>query len=98
MYNSVNYEDGWRKKEKKCEKLKNLLFHYFTLEIFNSGVFLPITKTPNYSTGAPNSVNYTQDFMCIKYKAFLPCKQHPIVNVEAFYNTLSLYFKLNYVS
>ena len=22
LYNSVNYEDGWRKKRKKCEKLK----------------------------------------------------------------------------
>ena len=63
---------------KKCEKLKHiLLFYHFTLEIINSGVFLPITKTPNYSTTVPNSVNYTQGFMCIKHKAFLPCKQHP---------------------
>ena len=66
------------KKRKKCEKLKNiLLFHHFTLEIFNRGVFLPITKTPKYSTTVLNSVNDTQDFMCIKYEAFLPCKQHP---------------------
>ena len=65
-------------KRKKCEKLKNLLlFHHFTLDIFNLGVFLPIIKTPNYSTTVPNLVNDTQDFMCIKYKAFLPCKQHP---------------------
>ena len=69
------------KKRKKCEKLKNiLLFHHFTLEIFNRGVFLPITKTPKYSTMVLNSVNDTQDFMCIKYKAFLPCKQHPITH------------------
>ena len=68
------------KKKKKCEKLKNvILFYHFTLEIFNWGVFLPITKTPKYSTTVLNSVNDTQDFMCIKYKAFLPCKQHPIV-------------------
>ena len=25
----------------------------------------------------PNSVNDTQDFMPIKYKAFIPCKLHP---------------------
>ena len=66
------------KKRKKCEKLKNvILFHHFTLEIFNRGVFLPITKSPKYSTTVPNSVNDTQDFMPIKYKAFLPCKLHP---------------------
>ena len=66
------------RKRKKCEKLKNiLLFHHFTLEIFNRGVFLPITKTPKYSTTVLNLVNDTQDFMCIEYKAFLPCKQHP---------------------
>ena len=60
------------KKRKKIEKLKNiLLFCHFTLEIFNGGVFLPITKTPEYSTIVLNSVNDTQDFMCIKYKAFL---------------------------
>ena len=66
------------KKRKKSEKLKNiLLFYHFTQEIFNGGVFLPITNTPKYSTIVLNSVNDTQDFMCIKYKAFLPCKQHP---------------------
>ena len=66
------------KKRKKSEKLKNiLLFYHFTQEIFNCGVFLPITNTPEYSTTVLNSVNDTQDFMCIKYKAFLPCKQHP---------------------
>ena len=66
-------------KKKKSEKLKNiLLFYHFTQEIFNCGVFLPITNTPKYSTIVLNSVNDTQDFMCIKYKAFLPCKQHPI--------------------
>ena len=51
------------KKRKKCEKFKNvLLFCHFTLEIFNGGVFLPITTTPKYSTTVPNSVNDTQDF------------------------------------
>ena len=66
------------KKRKKCEKFKNiLLFRHFTLEIFNRGVFLPITMTPKYSTTVPNSVNHTQDFMCIKFKALLPCKHHP---------------------
>ena len=66
------------KKRKKCEKLKNvLLFRHFTLEIFNGGVFLPITTTPKYSTTVPNSVNDTRDFMCIKFKALLPCKHHP---------------------
>ena len=67
--------------EKKGKNVKNLinvlLFRHFTLEIFNRGVFLPITMTPKYSTTIPNSVNHTQDFMCIKYKAFLLCKQHP---------------------
>ena len=78
LYNSVNYEDGWRKKEKNVRNLTNvLLFNHFTLEIFNGGVFLPITKSPKYSTTVLNSVNGTQDFMSIKYKAFLPCKQHP---------------------
>ena len=68
------------KKRKKCEKLKNvLLFRHFTLKIFNGGVFLPITTTPKYSTTVPNSVNDTQDFMCIKFKALLPCKHHPNV-------------------
>ena len=67
------------KRKKNVKIVKNLLFHPFTLEIFNSGIFLPITKTPNYSTRVPNSINYTQDFMCIKYKAFLPCKQHPTI-------------------
>ena len=67
------------KKRKKVKKLKNILtFYHFTLKIFNGGVFLPITMTPEYSTMVLNSVNDTQDFMCIKYKAFLPCKQHPI--------------------
>ena len=66
------------KKKKKFEKLKNvLLFYNFTLEIFNWGVFLPITKSPKYSTTVPNSVNDTQDFMSIKHKAFMPCKLHP---------------------
>ena len=66
------------KKRKNCEKLKNiLLFCHFTLKIFNGGVFLPITTTPKYSTTVPNSVNDTQDFMCIKFKALLPCKLHP---------------------
>ena len=66
------------KKRKKCEKLKNvILFHHFTLEIFNRGVFLPITKSPKYSTTVPNSVNDTQDFMSIKYEAFMPYKLHP---------------------
>ena len=66
------------KKRKKIEKFKNvLLFRHFTLEIFNRGVFLPITRTPKYSTKVPNSVNDTQDFMPIKYKAVLPCKLHP---------------------
>ena len=66
------------KKRKKSEKLRNiLLFYHFTLKIFNGGVFLPITNTPKYSTIVLNSVNDTQDFMCIKYKAFMPCKQHP---------------------
>ena len=78
LYNSVNYEDGWRKKEKNLRKTNVLLFHHFTLEIFNRGVFLPITKTPKYSTTVLNSVNDTQDFMSIKYKAFMPCKLHPI--------------------
>ena len=77
LYNSVNYEDG-RRKKRKCEKLKSIiLFHHFTLEIFDLGVFLPITKTPKYSTKVLNSVNDTQDFMSIKYKAVLPCKLHP---------------------
>ena len=75
LYNSVNYEDEWRKKEKNLRKTNVLLFHHFTLEIFNRGVFLPITK--KYSITVLNLVNDTQDFMCIKYKAFLPCKQHP---------------------
>ena len=67
-------------KRKKSEELKNiLLFYHFTQEIFNRGVFLPITNTPKYSTIVLNSVNDTQDFMCIEYKAFLPCKQHPTV-------------------
>ena len=67
------------KKRKKCEKLKSvILFHHFTLEIFDWGVFLLITKTPKYSTKVLNSVNDTQDFMSIKYKAFMPCKLHPI--------------------
>ena len=71
------------KKRKKCEKLKNvLLFRHFTLEIFNGGVFLPITTTPKYSTTVPNSVNDTQDFMCIKFKALLPCKHHPSIYVK----------------
>ena len=70
------------KKRKKCEKLKSvLLFRHFTLKIFNGGVFLPITTTPKYRTTVPNSVNDTQDFMCIKFKALLPCKHHP--NVKA---------------
>ena len=72
------------KKRKKSEKLKNiLLFYHFTLKIFNGGVFLPITKTPKYSTMVLNSVNDTQDFMCIKYEAFLPCKQHPTLQCMA---------------
>ena len=25
LYNSVNYEDRWRKREKKCEKLKKII-------------------------------------------------------------------------
>ena len=66
------------KKRKKNLKLKNvLLFCHFTLEIFNGGVFLPITRTPKYSTTVLNSVNDTQDFMCIKFKVLLPCKHHP---------------------
>ena len=66
------------KKRKKCEKLKNvILFHHFTLEIFNWGVFLPIIKSPKNSTTVPNSVNDTQNFMSIKYKAFMPYKLHP---------------------
>ena len=66
------------KKRIKCEKFKNkLLFRHFTLEIFNRGVFLPKTMTPKYSTTVPNSVNHTQDFMCIKFEALLPCKLHP---------------------
>ena len=77
-------------KRKKIEKLKNiLLFYHFTQEIFNCGVFLPITNTPKYSTIVLNLVNDTQDFMCIKYKAFLPCKQHPIK-----YSDLSLFLYL----
>ena len=69
------------KKRKKCEKLKNvLLFRHFTLEIFNGGVFLPITTTPKYSTTVPNSVNDTQDFMCLQFKALLPCKLHPTLD------------------
>ena len=72
------------KKRKKCEKLKNvLLFRHFTLEIFNGGVFLPITTTPKYSTTVPNSVNDTQDFMCIKFKALLPCKHHPSSDAQS---------------
>ena len=66
-------------KKNKMWKFKNvLLFHHFTLEIFNGGVFLPITMIPKYSTTVPNSVNDTQDVMCIKFKALLPCKHHPI--------------------
>ena len=66
-------------KNKKMWKIKKkyIIIYNFTPEIFNSGVFLPITKAPNYSTTVPNSVNNTQDFMCITYKATLPCKQHP---------------------
>ena len=71
------------KKGKNVKNLKNvLLFRHFTLEIFNRGVFLPITMTPKYSTTVPNSVNHTQDFMCIKFKALLPCKLHPNVDVD----------------
>ena len=48
------------KKGKNVKNLKNvLLFRHFTLEIFNRGVFLPITMTPKYSTTVPNSVNHT---------------------------------------
>ena len=66
------------KKGKNVKNLKNvLLFRHFTLEIFNRGVFLPIKMTPKNSTTVPNSVNHTQDFMCIKFKALLPCKLHP---------------------
>ena len=66
------------KKRKKNQKFKNvLLFCHFTLEIFNRGVFLPITRTPKFSTTVLNLVNDTQDFMCIKFKALLPCKHHP---------------------
>ena len=70
------------KKRKNVKNLKNiLLFRHFTLEIFNRGVFFPITLTPKYSTTVPNSVNHTQDFMCIKFKALLPFKLHPSANV-----------------
>ena len=41
------------------------------------GVFLPKTKSPKYSTTVPNSVNDTQDFISIKYEAFMPYKLHP---------------------
>ena len=81
------------KKRKKCEKLKIvLLFCHFTLEIFNGGVFLPITTTPKYSTTVPNSVNDTQDFMCIKFKALLPCKHHPNANQSCTYYMFIMYF------
>ena len=74
-------------KKKKCEKLKKvIIFHHFTLEIFDWGVFLPITKTPKYSTKVLNSVNDTQDFMSIKYKAFMPCKLHPNNHSEWLYS------------
>ena len=69
-------------KKKKCEKFKNvLLFCHFTQEIFNWGVFLPITTAPKYSNTVPNLVNDTQDFMCMKFKALLPCKLHPNNNL-----------------
>ena len=85
------------KKRKKCEKLKIvLLFRHFTLEIFNGGVFLPITTTPKYSTTVPNSVNDTQDFMCIKFKALLPCKLHPNMgNAEKPCRSVQVYFQLH---
>ena len=91
------------KKRKKCEKLKNvLLFCHFTLEIFNGGVFLPITTTPRYSTTVPNSVNDTQDFMCIKFKALLPCKHHPnvkshIQKVNCTMTSILLTFSINFI-
>ena len=80
LYNSVNYEDGWRKKEKKVKNLK--IYCYFIIlprKFLTEGYFYLITNTPKYSTIVLNSVNDTQDFMCIEYKAFLPCKQHPTV-------------------
>ena len=43
LYNSVNYEDGWEKREKKFENFsKILLFHHFTPEISDRGDLLPI--------------------------------------------------------
>ena len=78
------------KKGKNVKNLKNvLLFRHFTLEIFNRGVFLPITMTPKYSTTVPNSVNDTQDFMCIKFKALLPCKHHPTLYLCCIHRELS---------
>ncbi len=77
--------DG-EKKEKNL-KIKNVkLFCHFTLEIFNWGVFLPIIKSPKNSTTVPNSVNDTQNFMSIKYKAFMPCKLHPSAQDPCFEN------------
>ena len=62
LYNSVNYEDVWRKREKKCEKLKRkLLFYHFTLEISDRGDLFSIPCTAYFGKFLPNSVNHDQD-------------------------------------
>ena len=43
LYNSVNYEDGWGKREKNVKNFKKYFFFlHFTLEIFDRGDLLPI--------------------------------------------------------
>ena len=54
-----------------------LLFSNFTLKIYDWGDLFSISWTPYLSKFLPNSVNYDQDWMAIKFNPNLMNKLHP---------------------
>ena len=82
MFTWVNYEDLGRIKVKKL-KIASIWVYImgFSPQIWERGDLFPITKYLNSSVFLPTSVNQTQDLMCLKYKANLNYKLHPIGKV-----------------
>ena len=72
--------------EKMWKMKRILLFSNFTLKISDQGDLFSIPWTPFLSKFLPNSVNYDQDWMAIKFNPNLMNKLHPNVDAKELIN------------
>ena len=71
LNNSVNYEDGWRKREKMWKIKKNIIISSFYPENFWPRGPFSIPWTAYFNKFLPNLVNHDQDWMSIKFNPLI---------------------------